>query len=1123
MKYTPFLRQIALHFYKEHRDELFTYRFYFQNRRAGLFFLHYLKEIAGADGATLLLPEVTTLVDELYHVANLDRPDPNNDLFVVYEMYGAILQAEEEYDGEGRNPWTRLRSGSFSDFYRLGSLILGDYDDIDKQLADAGKIYQNAHELLEIDLSFRRSFTEEEKRAIARLLGRGYDSRAFSTEDFSSEYVKSFVSTFSLLSELYVRTKERLREKQLFYTGMLLRDAVEDDSHRRYHPDTQCTHVIVGLNALSQSEKKLLSIFHDEAHTLFYWDYSGVVFQSENIPTELGRIKSDNLKNYPMPVDRDRIDFEVVDSLPDVEMVAIPSKVAETVFVTQNRLLPLVRSNARYAGATFSEKVRNLEVAIVLPNERLLMPLLSTLPGEVEEVNITMGYPLRETPLAGAILHMLSLFRYLSARTKGGSTEPFYLLSEVMQLLSLKSLEPLWGSTNLVERIHHFLLSNKIFRIDRWTLDQLRKIVEEEYGEVSIRGVSLSTLFSQVLVFPPVEKRDESGSGSGRWLLEYFVRLLTLLTQIVDAETQDDGLGETLSEDGSERMVLSEATVYHFLLRLLEDRVSALFGNGGDEIDIDQKVMSDLLKGLITSARIPYEGEPLKGLQVIGILETRTLDFDTIFIPDASEGVLPSHSGLSSLIPHDIRVGNNLPTYKWQEVTRAYNFFSLISRASKVYATYDSRKNENSDGEPSRYFRLLEYIYGPNLGTKIYTAGVASYTVRTSGAEREELEINLAMVESFRESLMAPRMTTKDDGLISGTIKRPKAISASALNTYLTCPKLFYFKYVEGRRDDTPSNGLLEEKDKGDLLHVTLKRLYEPFLGTRLRREALESIASATSPEVHETLMEVFRERYGDMSPLGFNANELMVVEDYIRRVMTFDSTGFDGWIYVGGEVHFSGRVVVPPLAVPDEEKVDAGKGVTKRATEDDLLVNITGDIDRLLFNPNSGTLLVIDFKTGSDRSYTSVNSILRGDFQHVVTQLSFYSLVAGLATGGKSDDEPILFDALSLETKVDLSGVKCVVPAMFKPLEGAPARISFGSANEVIDFMNQSFVPDKMVSKEPIPLKKWFAEEIFLSSVRAIAQTDDSFDARKTSACKYCMVRDLCPTASRSIDIQKA
>ena len=1109
MKSTPFLKQIARHFFDRHRGELYRYRFYFQNRRAGIFFLHYLKESASESGETIFLPTVTTLTDELYLRARQERPDPNNEIFVVYEMY-KVISEEMSRGGEEAEKWKRLRAEKFSDFYQLGSLILNDFNDIDKQLADAEKIYQNAHEQLEIDLQFRRKLSDAERKAITQLLGGGSSFPKEYGEEEEMEYVRTFVSIFSLLSELYRKTKSRLRERGLFYPGMLIRDAVEEGSPFLFEPDPEVTHVIVGLNALSEAEKRLLRVFKEKAETLFYWDYEGYVFHAARDLMDIGRVMKENLTAFPMPEGEDYIPFEKIDSLPDVEVTAIPSKVAQTVFVTQNRLAPFLNPKSKLYDPGFAQKVKALEVAVVLPNERLLMPLLSNLPGEVSEINVTMGYPLKETPVAGMLLRILTLFRIVSSRGKSGASQPYYLADELMELLSMKALEPLFGDTAILKVIGSYLDKKRIFRVDDELFGALLAYLEDWAGDNDAKGRALDFL-RKVAVFPPLETADRP---QGAWLLGYVTELVSLL----EAEVAQEKLPGEEGPEGDEReeLVFAEDTVYVFILDLLDRRLSSLFTEEAGSLPLDLKMMSDLLKGLLSNARIPYEGEPLKGLQVLGILETRSLDFDTIFIPDASEGVLPAHTRLNTLIPHSIRQGNGLPTYKWQELTRAYNFFRLISRASKVYASFDSRKNESSDGEPSRYLRLLEYVFGPMLKEDgLVRNGTASYVVRSSEERPEELAIDPEKIALYRQCVTSdlpdPKLTRETIPIPAFSGLRYRSISASALNDYLCCPKLFYYKHVEGRKDTDRSTGLLEEKDKGTLLHETLRRLYAPFIGSPLDGSVLSKWLDQGCGAIRSEMDKAFGDLFGNMSSEGYNANELNLVEEQIRRVVRYDARNSDKWIYVGGEVHFSGKMRTPVLIT----RTDTPLGeVSEVPTEETLPVNISGDIDRILLSPDRRRLVLVDFKTGGDKNTTTVDTVYNGTFKHVVTQLSFYSLVVGefllMRQGGGSG----LFERLVLDTKVPLLEVEKIVPMMFKPLDGSPVPIFYGAGNEVFDFMHQDITPK---GKPRMNLREWFSEEVMRRSISGLLSEGQTFDARKTDFCKLCFLHALCPTGLKA------
>ena len=1107
---TPFLRQIARLFYREHRDELYRYAFYFQNRRAGLFFLRYLEEEAEGDGeAVFFLPRVTTLTDELYRLAGVEKPDPNDDIFVVYEIFRAIAEAKSAGgDGEDDEGWNLFKAEQFSDFYRLGTYILNDFNDIDKQLEDPDKIYRLSDEQSRVAESFRPEFTDEEVRAaLLRLGAKGVLTPPAGEE---SRYRMNFRSLFSILPSLYRKTKERLREKRLYYSGMLMRDAVTGEGEVRFEPgaEPETIPVIVGLSSLSKAEKALLDKLRDEASAIFYWDYPELFFNSREDLLGLGEIMRENLSRYKMPEDPAyHIDFEPVTELPRVEVTAVPSKAGQTVFITDNRFT----AEYRRQGSGMRERVERLEAAIVLPNERLLIPLLGNLPGGDIDINVTMGYPLKETPLAGMLLRLLQILRQVRERGAKEQGKAFWMAREVSEILSMKVLEPLFGGAGFGTAVSDYLRKKHLFSLNRDELSQAWAELEKEHAgdEEFLSALRRS---EEIIAFPAY------GDSEGEQLLAYLQKLVSRLRvsfhKSLHAEAGEEKPEEEQEEDDNKPVEDAE-TIYAFADELLGERITELFREMALRTDFDFHLASDLLRGLISNARIPYTGEPLKGLQVLGILETRSLDFDTVYIVDATEGILPAHTRLNTLIPYDIREYHHLPTYKWQERTRAYNFFRLISRASRVFACYDSRKNDNAEGEPSRYLRLLRYIFStPESGQVSFKS--ASYIVRSSEMMTKPLSKDAGKIVAFRKELQTAAPDPKLLPFPKEGLDRPRfrGLSASSLITFMECPQEFYFRYIERRQQREEPDGLLTALDIGILLHNTLSRLYEGLEGEELTAGNLKPLLEG-KPGVREVLLGVFRDAYGNMPLSGHNSFILDGIEQDIRGVIRHDLEHYAGYRYIGGEVHFSGRLRLPRALLSEDLPAEGEIG-----SDEELLINISGDIDRMLLDPLSGKLHIQDFKTGGDSPVLSVSKATTPDSKsHVVLQLSLYALALSealrLLRGGTSS----CFSSLELKTSAPsrtlLMSAKSIVPEMFKPKEGTPRKISFDTNNEVEDFLT-ALLPG---SSSGELLREWFARSVLQDTAAGILSPESKFDATpkpSSSHCRYCPVYDLCPSAAR-------
>lgn len=1008
MKYTPFLKSIAQHFYTKHRDKLRHYRFYFQNRRAGLFFHHYLKECAKADGQTIILPQVTTLIEQLRRKSQLPEADVNNDLLVIYELYLALNQLDTE------SGWS-----SFSDFYQLGEYIINDFGDLDKHLKDPEEVYENAALLAEIS-DDKDYINEQQNEALRQLM-----------KEDPKRHRHTFQSLFRKMPLLYSRLRQRLQRAGLAYDGMVLRNIYEQirDEKQSLIGDG-FTNVFVGLNVLSEVERLLLKHYQEDPSTLFYWDYEGPAMQDGRIA---GTFRAKNLRDFPMPKDEDHIDFDPISDLPDVELVSIPSKVAQAVYIGDNCL--------KTKSEEWKEKVENLEVAIVLPNERLLMPLLSNLPANLGyEVNVTMGYPLREMPLVGMLLRLVAIQKQVRLRGNGAG-EAYWRGVEVKEILASTSLDVFFKDTNLRTTITGKIDKDKLFRLTAQGMQELWAALKLTPDQCAF----LEHLFA----FP--DPHDATSTG-GLALMSYFI---TLVEQIMDAPADPD--------EDEEVIYTAERSVLPYLRDLLRERYEAIrsyIEQSPTSSAFSAPIVEDLLRALLTYARIPYRGEPLKGLQVMGLLETRGLDFDILLIPDATEGVLPGRSHLKSIIPHVIRRALQLPTYEWHEQTRAYNFLRLASRASQLYCTYDSRRNYLSDGEPSRYFRLIEYLYDTTHQKVIHKS--AGYPLRTHPEAPASISPDPQKWKDYRSSL------------VNGESKSKSHLSASAINDYLSCPLKFYAKRVEGIQDIEDPSETIDSRILGTIVHATLQDLYQRFVGKLLDKQQLRQWLSEDDYTMDQVIRECYTRELNRQQMGSYDELFFPMIHTMVKNVIRHDLESPGTIKYVDGEVEFHAQVPV---------------GTGER-------VNVKGFIDRMHISGDE--LHIVDFKTGGDEANTSINPVVvRSNDKNnkAGTQLLLYTLLL-------SDEARY---RTRFEKNVSIDPVHAIVPYIYKPLTDQYFTLRLSRAEGGRDHKPLENFAD------------WSNDvQILLEGVVAeIVSSDQTFPPNpSTNACRYCPIAQLCPDA---------
>lgn len=1069
----PFLQQIAEHFYsltsQPGATPLYQFRFIFHNQRAGIFLCHYLEQCPNA--RPLLLPECTTmnsLIRRRLHLSGGE--DPNNELLVIHKIYLAYLEVM------GLEPEER----SFEDFYDLGQALLRDFDDIDKHLIKVDSFLENLRNHKELTEELSTFLSRRQWSAVSKLISDKdpdwsvlEEVNEVATEETETEEEKKkkeeatkkmqemkkrFLDFWIKLPDIYRRAKGLMKEEGLAYEGMMLREAVRQIEEGELNlTDDGMTTVFVGLNAQTPAMYKILDHFRDSGKdkdkkkAIFYWDYfTSPILDS---PGLAGSYVKYNTSHYRTPTDKlYHIDFEDPgeEGKPHTALISTASAVAQTAAI--RKLIEggwdnIVESLSSPGESTPLYDPREpLRTAIVLPDESLLLPLLSNMPKGIDKINVTMGYPIKGIPVAA----MLSLLlRYWSNYYKRGRR---YRLTEVCEILMLTALSKFFSGKRMVNarrQLMDQLIDEKWYFIGT---DDLRTLIKEHIPDKSHTKKILLTIFREpkTLCQPST---DMVRYPKGVALTKQVDRLLKLLIT-ESASTEEE-------EDPEQGMI---KYIHRYLIRpqLISQRAYPERHPESSTNPFPFPVVVDLLRTTISQARIPFSGRPLGGIQVMGLLETRGLDFDTVIIPDAAEGILPTATRLDTTIPFSLRTAYHLPTTDLQEQTRAYNFFRLMSRAKRVFFLYDSRAGDSSEGEPSRYVQLLRDVYE----VPMYEAE-ASFPLTRAEDGGYFIE-DKTLVSQYRADVSAKTSTQK--------VKR---LSASRMKDFHTCPRRFYYTAIEGIRDDENLSGVLDKRDSGTLFHTAMQLLYKESEGKKdgLSRESLSDILCGD---------EIINKAVDDSAKLlhlktkesDYNDNQLEMTKLLVRRMVEADldrvQTGGD-ITYVGGEIEIE---------------------TTYEGANFKLI------IDRI--DVQGDTVNIIDYKTGRDKTECDLSKwptesdnlgeCLKQakEINGAVIQLLYYCDVML-----KSGELNWLLSGKNLKIR----------PMILKP--GAP-NINDGiitlKVPKEID-PNPVVISDYRTNVDS-SVKEWLRE-----AVRLILSDDFSFtvDAGNGEGCRYCPAAMLC------------
>ena len=845
----PFLYQVASLFYEKWGAEVSRLAFVFPNRRTGLFFQKYLSEVADIP---LFSPTILTINDLFIQLSGKQSADRISMLFTLYDIYIRQSGSTETFD----------------EFLYWGEMLLNDFDDIDKYMANARMLFSNVTDLREIENDF--DFLSDEQIAAIRSFWSSFYPRGDTPNQ------QQFLAVWQVLYDLYEEFRATLGAEGKGYEGMIFREVVES-MERGESPDLPYEQIVfVGLNALSVSEERFLAQLQKRKIADFYWDYvSDKVTDPDN---KASYFVSRNRKSFPSSMKlppEEKVKTEI-------EVIGIPSGIGQA-----KHVYTLLSDWCKEAEMSSEEALRT---AVILPDEHLLIPVLNAIPEQIRRINVTMGYPLAGTPVASLIEYILALqknVRYIDRN-------PLFYFRDVLPVLN-----------------HRYILST--------SPEIISSLVKEitENNKIYISHTELGKTPLLEILFTPVTGVEAFS--------DYLIKVLEELNKVMSALSDEE------EEDVPQRTNdLEQEFIFHYFTTV--NRMKEVMKDARIEMKID--TFFRLLKRVTDTITIPFHGEPLSGLQIMGVLETRALDFDRLIILSMNEGIFPQRKAANSFIPYNLRRGFGLPTYEHQDSVWAYHFYRLIERASHVSLLYDTRSNGLQTGEVSRFVHQLHYHYEVPMRDKLVVYNVSSSkTPPLAVPKREDI---MRRLDAYRKG-------------------GSKAISASAINTYLDCPLKFYFSVVEGIREEEEVSETIESDVFGSILHKVMEELYKPFQGKMVTVDLLKAIrkdtalltgaiARAFASEFFKT--EVVRSLTGQNYLIG------EMIRKYVEKILERDGK-LTPFVYIESERKINGLI----------------------SLSDHSEIRLKGFIDRV--DEVRDAIRIIDYKSGSGTTtFSSIESL---------------------------------------------------------------------------------------------------------------------------------------------------
>jgi hypothetical protein len=749
---TPFLKQVAAHYLAA--PDIQKRCFIFPNRRSLVFFKKYLGELLV--GAPMPVPPLYTINDFFYKVADAHTSDRLRLLLELYKCYTSL------------NP----QAESLDDFLFWGEVLLADFDDVDKYLVDAAGLMQNVGDFKAIQDQFEY-LSEGQKEAIAHFLAHFRDASGRWKLNPEGEDVKArFLRLWNLLYPLYRDFNASLKASGMAYEGMVYRALAGRLRSGESVADVLATafpevsgYVFVGLNALNECERLVLSRMRDAGLAEFVWDY--VSDEIRDRANKASFFMRRNIVDYPQafPVE--------AGPRPEVTVISVPSSVGQTKLapwiLEQCSVMPGSDRASTLIPGSDPGSPDPVETAFVLPDESLLLPLLNSIPESCDNVNVTMGYPMT-----------------------GSST--FALLSTLGQMqLKLRQTGGRWYfyHRELREVLSSGLLKQLFTEEEKAVIAGVKAAAKYYIPVEDLKGGPLLEL----LFRPVIQNATIASIEQNHRVEDYFSELLSFI-------------GQALTQTG-DLLELDFVARCHKELNILREM----------DLEVLPATHIRLIERSLQGISVPFRGEPLQGLQVMGPLETRALDFRNLVILSANEGMFPRRSVSASFIPPELRRGFGLPTYEYQDAVWAYYFYRMMQRPERVWLIYDNRTEGLKNGEESRYIKQLEYHF--------------QWPLRRLAAS--------ASIHTVEEEADIPKTAEHVEKIRAGHL------SASTLQSYLACPAKFYYQVVEGLKAADEVSESLDAGMLGNVFHHVMQALYGPFVISSGAEKPLLSKAELSS------------------------------------------------------------------------------------------------------------------------------------------------------------------------------------------------------------------------------------------------------------------------------------
>lgn len=818
-----FLSKLAKELLTNNSTSLYNTNIVLPNKRAKLFLIEELKK---QTTATFLAPQIISIETLIEDIAQLRALDNIELLFEFYIVYLEITEKSKQQDFEKFSGWAIT--------------LLQDFNEIDRYLVNQNELFSYL-----LDIERIKHWTPNINN--------------------QTKLVENHLEFWKLLPVYYEKFTQHLLTKKVGYQGLLYRQSAENIIDFASKLDNKAF-VFAGFNALNNAEETIIKYLLENKKATVYWDIDAVFLKDEfhDAGLFLRRIKNSwkhfetNPFNWIMNEFSNEKNIEVIGTPKSIGQAKIAGKIIEKIALENHSLQ---------------------NTAVVLSEENILIPLLNSLPVEVENLNITMGYPSKNNPAQILIYKLFNL--HLNAQNRNKKQSVFYY-KEVLEILN----NPLVvSSVNANEVVKIIKNSNLTFITSNRLADLFSKYNLQENKLVSLLFFDWNVSVEEILE-----------------------KLKMILIYIKDhLSNQNEQEKVTKAFVFSIYNIIIKITNYYETYHNIENL----------------EILFSIYKQVIDQAQVSFEGEPLQGLQIMGILESRVLDFENVIITSLNEGKLPGGKSNNSFIPLDVKLEKGLPTYKERDAIFTYHFYRLLQRAKNIYLLYNTHSEGIDAGEKSRFITQLEIEHLPNHNfKKVFYNAIKPDTIYQP-------------IEILKTQPILDRL--KEIATIKG-------FSPSALTNYLRNPIQFYYQRILGVRENEEVEENVAANTLGTIIHEVLEKMYLPFEGTNIQIKMLDIDAMIQNIEVFtlEKFVEVYKE--GEIKKgknlIAFEVAKRNIYNFLIQEKQNIENG--DELFILSLEKEHSAEITNPNLPFP---------------------IKIAGKVDRIELRNN--TIRIIDYKTG--------------------------------------------------------------------------------------------------------------------------------------------------------------